>query len=611
MLAVYLDSDMRPKQILVILFFSFGVVIAAFRKSQTPAEKTAAYYDLHLTKLLTSIHLFAQAQQSGQPIDALKQQYFQSRNEYKRIELFIDAFAPFTARTLNGPDLLRIDEENPGDSIKPHGFQVIEAALWAAKPDLKKVEAELTLLTATIRKLRTDADRKYYFTDDKIWTALRLGAYRVVSLGITGFDAPISLHALPETRSVFATINTVAFFYKQQLPDSAQIPARLLFDKTDQYLITHTAFNAFDRLYFIKTFVNPVSSWLTQSALQLGAINTNERAPLNPLAKHLFAADIINRDFFEPNGNYKTTPERTALGKKLFYDNILSGDGTRSCGSCHIPSKGFADELPKPMDITGAKLLLRNTPTLWNAAWQTKQFYDSRTDKLENQLSAVVHNTDEMKGSLRESVGKLEKDTGYASQFARAYPSSKPTITEYNIANAISCYVRSLISFNSRFDRYMRGQTDSFTVAERAGFNLFMGKAKCGTCHYAPLFNGLTPPLYQETESEILAVPATKGKIAELDKDPGKAAFTKVNLHKYAFKTPSLRNIALTAPYMHNGVFATLKETIEFYNDGGGTGRGIDLPTQTLPNEKLHLSKNEINQLIAFLETITDTSAAQ
>lgn len=609
MLAHYPYSIMRPKHLLVILSFCFITSLVAFKKNQTPAEQAAAYYDLHLSKLLNSIQRFTKTVQTGQPTINLKQAYYQTRNDYKSVELFIDAFAPFTARMINGPDLLRIDEENPGDSIKPHGFQVIESALWALKPDLKKIEVELNLIAATVQKLRTDPDRKYYFTDEKIWTALRLGAYRIISLGITGFDVPISLHALPETRSVIATINTVSLLYKQQLPDTATTKARMLFYNADQYLIKHNDFNTFDRIYFIKNFVNPISVWLTLCAQNLKVINTNERTPLNPLAQYLFAEDIMNRDFFEPNNNYKSTPERTRLGKQLFYDNLLSGDGSRNCGSCHIPSKGFADGLPKPMDITGAKQLLRNTPTLWNTAWQTKQFYDSRTDKLENQLSAVVHNTDEMKGSLRESVQKLEMNAGYASLFAHAYPNSRPNITEYNIANAISCYVRSLISFNSRFDRYMRGQTDSFTKAERAGFNLFMGKAKCGTCHYAPLFNGLTPPLYQDTESEILGVPAINKKITELDKDPGKAGFTKVSLHKYAFKTPSLRNITLTAPYMHNGVFTTLRATIDFYNNGGGAGRGIDLPTQTLPAEKLRLTNKEIDQLISFLETITDTSA--
>ena len=216
-----------------------------------------------------------------------------------------------------------------------------------------------------------------------------------------------------------------------------------------------------------------------------------------------------------------------------------------------------------------------------------------------------------MAGSLHNSIAKLAADKEYNAAFTKAYPEATERITEYSIANAISSYVRSLTSFNSRFDRYMRHETDSFTQSEKNGYVLFMGKAKCGTCHYAPVFNGLTPPLYQETESEILAVPATNDSRSTIDNDPGKESYTKVTLHRYAFKTPTIRNISLTAPYMHNGVFKTLDEVLQFYNDGGGAGRGIELATQTLPTDKLRLSKKEMKDIIAFLQTLTDTTGIQ
>jgi cytochrome c peroxidase len=215
-----------------------------------------------------------------------------------------------------------------------------------------------------------------------------------------------------------------------------------------------------------------------------------------------------------------------------------------------------------------------------------------------------------MDGSLINSIPRLLADSNYTRMFREAYTMGSAPITQYNIANAVSSYIRTLISFNSRFDKYMRGMTDSFTTAEKNGLNLFMGKAKCGTCHYAPLFNGLVPPLYQDTESETLAVPATDKSASALDTDMGRYSFTRHPFHKYSFKTPTVRNIALTAPYMHNGVFATLDAVIDFYNDGGGAGRGIDLPTQTLPTEKLNLKVSEKKDIIAFLNTLTDTATA-
>jgi cytochrome c peroxidase len=245
---------------------------------------------------------------------------------------------------------------------------------------------------------------------------------------------------------------------------------------------------------------------------------------------------------------------------------------------------------------------------LWNAALQTTQFYDSRTKKLENQLSAVVHNADEMQGSLRDCIAKLKADSIYNFLFSKAYPAESLKISEYNIANAVSCYVRTLFSFNSRFDRYIRKKNDSLSSSEKRGFNLFMGKARCGTCHYVPLFNGLAPPRYDETESETILVPATIEAGSGPDTDEGRFRFTRHPFHKYSFKTPTLRNIAITAPYMHNGVFATLNEVIDFYNDGGGAGRGMNIPTQTLGADKLNLTANEKKELIAFLFTLTDTT---
>jgi cytochrome c peroxidase len=137
-----------------------------------------------------------------------------------------------------------------------------------------------------------------------------------------------------------------------------------------------------------------------------------------------------------------------------------------------------------------------------------------------------------------------------------------------------------------------------------------MGKAKCGTCHFMPLFNGTVPPDFTETEFEVIGVPAHNltFKKNSLDADLGRFAVHKMQLHKAAFKTPTLRNIALTAPYMHNGVFKTLEEVLEFYDLGGGVGIGLDIPNQTLPSDRLNLLESEEGEIIAFLKVLTDTA---
>ncbi len=591
--------------ILIAIIASFSI---SFSDKQEPKESVANYYAEHTGKLLSAITDFEEAASLHSDRKKMLPYFFACRNRYKSIELFIDVFIPNKGKAINGPDLLKIDEENPSDSLFPHGFQVIETILYEDTIDKHALIQEIKILKENVTALRNDPDRAYYFRDDRIWRALKLGIYRMVSMGVTGFDVPFTNHSLPECRVVLKSIGEVAGFYKNAFPDSVWKSGVTLISRADSFLGTNNDFNTFDRLEFIRSFINPLSAWLTDCSIQYDFINQSERFPINPFAKHLFAYNIIDIDFFSPNKSFRVTPERVLLGKRLFYDPALSGNGSRSCASCHQPSKAFTDGLAKPFDLSGKKELLRNTPTLWNTALQTTQFYDSRTRILENQLSAVVHNSDEMAGSLKGMIPVLKDDDTYAIMFRNAYPEELAHITEYNIANAISSYVRTLISFNSPFDKYIRRETDSLSVEARGGFNLFMGKAKCGTCHYAPIFNGLIPPLYEDTESETLAVPATDDSISTIDPDPGKCSFTHHPFHKYAFKTPTVRNAALTAPYMHNGVFNDLEALLNFYNDGGGAGRGINLATQTLPTEKLDLSATEKNEIIAFIQSLTDTA---
>jgi cytochrome c peroxidase len=176
----------------------------------------------------------------------------------------------------------------------------------------------------------------------------------------------------------------------------------------------------------------------------------------------------------------------------------------------------------------------------------------------------------------------------------------------------MAAYVQSLRGLNSPVDRYLRGETDTLSPAVKRGFNLFMGKAACGTCHFAPVFNGTVPPLYNDSESEVLGVPENPyaAKLV-LDKDPGRGAAKLkegAEFYKHSFKTPTLRNIALTAPYMHNGAYRTLNDVMDFYNKGGGRGFGLDVPHQTLSDEPLHLTKGEINDIITFMQALTDTA---
>jgi cytochrome c peroxidase len=326
-------------------------------------------------------------------------------------------------------------------------------------------------------------------------------------------------------------------------------------------------------------------------------------------AATLFDTNAFHPNYFAPDQKSHLTAAKAELGRMLFFDPVLSGNGSRSCASCHKPAKAFSDGQSKSLAFDFKGAVSRNAPTVINAGLQRGSFHDLRVTFLEDQATDVLTNASEMHGSLQKAVHLFKQSAEYTGLFNKAFPEDSAAISEQNLKISIASYVRSLTSMNARFDAYIRGDTTRFTALEKQGFNVFMGKAKCATCHFIPLFNGTVPPDFEKTEAEILGVPATKDTLhPQLDPDLGKFALYNKTLHKFAFKTPTLRNVALTAPYMHNGVYETLEEVVEFYNKGGGTGLGLEVPTQTLPADKLNLTSREKAALVAFMQTLTDTT---
>ena len=286
-----------------------------------------------------------------------------------------------------------------------------------------------------------------------------------------------------------------------------------------------------------------------------------------------------------------------------------------SCASCHNPNKGFSDGLPKSISNQQGVFTARNAQTLMDAGYSTRYFWDMRASDLERQVIHVIDNDLEFNTDFDAIVSKLSKNDNYNKLFKEAYGGiNKEDINERSISNAIAAYVNSLKSFNSPFDKYVRNETKEYPENAKRGFNLFMGKAACGSCHFAPVFNGTIPPFYLESESEVLGITQGFDSIApRLDTDLGRMGNgLKLDNHpflKNSFKTVTVRNSALTAPYMHNGLFDSLEEVLAFYNLGGGAGMGLEVENQTLPDTPLDLSQQEIKDIIAFMETLTDITS--
>lgn len=541
----------------------------------------------------------------------LHQAFKNARLAYKRTEFLTEYYTPLTAKGINGAPIPSMDDNDQHRIDMPEGFQIIEPYLFPTYDAANKTELlkELDIMIPSFKRLQ-QLTQNQELADAQIFDAMRLEVFRIITQGITGFDAAIAQNSMAEAAASLATLHNVVAVYEgaiSQKDKKLYGDIVVLIGLNQTYLSRSPGFNSFDRMAYIKQFANPLSAKILEAAQALGIDKFIELRALKANAKTLFDKGIFDANYYTASYDDHSTPDKVVLGKRLFYDPVLSGTGARSCGSCHQPEKAFTDGMIKSASIDGKSHTKRNTPTLLNAGLQPALFYDNRVAYLEDQATDVINNKDEMHGSLPIAISKLNKDITYAHMFKKAFPKTAQAVNEYNLRNALGSYIRSLTSLNSPFDQYMRGNTNKLTSSEVNGFNLFMGKAKCATCHFTPLFNGTVPPDFRTIETEVIGVPAVAGKMG-IDNDKGKYELRKLSLYKYAFRTPTVRNIALTAPYMHNGVFKTLEQVVDFYNKGGGLSAGADLPNLTLPFDKLNLTPTEEKDIVAFLKKLTDTA---
>lgn len=286
---------------------------------------------------------------------------------------------------------------------------------------------------------------------------------------------------------------------------------------------------------------------------------------------------------FPKNNEY--THEKYELGKKLFFDPRLSGSGFISCASCHNPMFGWEDGLDLGLGH-GMKKLKRHTPTLLNLAWGEFFFWDGRAKTLEEQALGPIGSKVEMNMPIKDLEWKLAEIQGYVKEFANVFPDKK--ITKENIAKAIATFERTIVSEDSTFDKWLKGDANAISESAKRGFEIFNTKANCFACHSTWRF---TDDSFHD--------------IGIKTKDIGRYEIKKEEKTKFAFKTPTLRNITKRAPYMHNGSKKSLEEVIELYNKGGEVKRK-SVSDEISP---LNLTNIEKEDLINFLKTLeTDES---
>lgn len=540
-----------------------------------------------------------------------------SRLQLKSCDFWLRYLDPIAYRKINGP--LPVEWENEvfekfEAPYKREGAGLILAENKLGEESLQKTDliALLDSALASIPSFLTDSMIAEVNNPANFYFANRLFLLNLTAIYTTGFECPDSAqiivelkHLLNETAKIYNTFN-------QSNPK---------YSISQNYLTLYTGligfvehqtneFSNFDHYIFIKDYVNPLFGF-NQLAIQKNNFRSknyndyslNNKA-LSIFKKKLYTAQDI-KGIFRPVENDSLLDEIRHLGKLLFYDPLLSGNNRRSCASCHIPQQYFTDTSRlTALQFDARNSLARNTPTLVNAVHHHLMMLDGKHHTLLNQFRDVISKPNEMNSVPDELMKKIMSCKSYKTKLkslAKYTSVKKPTLE--HLASAIILYYSQFSYTDAPFDQSINAAANISTDAIK-GFNLFMGKAQCATCHFPPQFNGIKPP-YISSEFEVIGVPADSN-FTGLSQDSGRYTVHPVSEMLHAFRTGNLRNTSHTAPFMHNGSLSTLEQVIEFYDAGGGVGKGLPVKNQTLESDSLHLSVTEKKQLIHFLRSLDE-----
>lgn len=283
-----------------------------------------------------------------------------------------------------------------------------------------------------------------------------------------------------------------------------------------------------------------------------------------------------------PPDNPQTT-RKILLGKQLYFDTRLSNDNTISCATCHSPTMGWSDKGPTSAGI-GKQMGGRRAPPASNSAYMPLQFWDGRSPSLEDQAKGPIQNPIEMGNTHQVMIRTVNDIPGYVEEFKEVFGTTPITVDQ--VAQAIAAFERTIVTTDSPFDRFVKGDETALTCLEKKGLEIFNGKGRCSCCHWGPNFS--------DGRFHNLGVP----DIDPAKPDLGRSEITKNPADKGAFKTPTMRDVGLRPPYLHTGGEKTLEDVIVFYNKGGGF-KDPNMDPMMIP---LGLSKGEIAALVAFLE---------
>lgn len=616
---MYYQSDIS-KRLFIFTLIVFSFFLMRFSGS-APTDKigevtqTNAIAFKNATDQLSMLCTKFQVGKATQ--EELKEAIINTRLAYKRIEFLLEYYYPeYVEENINGAPLMQLERYSTRPNVKPpQGLQTLDELIFSDQAEKEKTE-----ITTLAQQLKNDYGVLYEsfknkkVREEEVIEAMRMELVRIFSMGITGFDTPGSVNALPEAKESMAALQLAAAFYLEVSKREKQAGVNRLFSESIAYLNTHNDFDSFDRLDFLKDFVDPLYEELEGLSPNSEKKTRSPKMGWNPKSNSIFGSNFLDPYFYTQLRRTEDSEAKRSLGQKIFYDKLLSQNQQMSCSSCHDPAKAFTDGQAKSLSKVEGKTVQRNAPTLLNAVYSDRYFYDLRAFSLEQQAEHVIFNHMEFNTAYEEITKKIDENGEYDKLVKKAF--GRGVFGRGEFTEALASYVLTLQSFNSEFDRYVRGEVEQINPQVKKGFNLFMGKAACATCHFAPTFAGLVPPRYTKNESEILGVlEDPKSETKKVDSDGGRLASNMYSelawIYEKSFKTSTVRNVKLTGPYFHNGAYETLEEVVDFYDHGGGLGLGLEVVNQTLPADSLNLEDGEKEALVAFMKSLTDNSAGK
>ncbi|MGE0637660.1 MAG: cytochrome-c peroxidase [Bacteroidia bacterium] len=603
-----------------ILIISLLLFLSGFKPNRTEYQgfylkKTDEFKGQQLN-LLEEIKTASLISETGHK-NVLKKLHY-ARLQLKGLDFWLRYLEPISYKQINGPLPVEWENEVFEKFEKPYkrlgaGLTLAEEELSEDNPDRKKLADLIQKSINALAVFSSDSITKNLETHHHFFLANRLYLLNLAAIYTTGFECPDTTQVITELRFMLNDVKATYELFNQGFSETPLTAEYLeLYDKTLRFVQTQsTGFSQFDHFTFIRDYVNPLFAMNQQFIRDYNVVSTNfNDYSLNDKCNSIFDKSLYEgmnaKGIYTLVDDAETLQEIRQTGKLFFYDPILSGNNKRSCASCHKPTQYFTDTVATTsLQFDGYHLLPRNTPSLLNVNYNHLLMFDGKHISLQAQGKDVITNPIEMGSNENELLEKVLSCKDYKKslkKFTRYTPEEKD-ITLQHIVSAITFYYSDFSSNYSHFDYAMENKKELTEEAKR-GFNIFMSKAQCGTCHFVPQFNGVKPP-YIGSEFEVLGVPHDT-TFTGLSPDKGRYEINPANETFDAFRTGTIRNAQFTRPYMHNGVFKTLNEVIDFYDAGGGAGKGLKVPNQTLESDSLHLSQQDKKDLLAFIFSLSE-----